>query len=108
MCQFGQLIRMKIVETVVHLPPDLIFYSYNLMHQIRFWMGLRSRPHWATGRAYSAPQTSYLEGKGRGEKGKGRGGNEKGKGGRPLPSPSQFARPLGQSSPSRRPRLWVT
>jgi len=31
-----------------------------------------------------------------------------GKGGRPLPSPSQFAKPLGQASPSRRPGLWVT
>jgi len=49
---------------------------------------LHSRPHWATGGAYSAPQTPYLdfrgptskgsEGRGRGEKGKGRGGNEKG------------------------------
>jgi len=88
------------------------------MHQIRFRLGLRSRPHWATGAAYSAPQTPYLdfrghtskgrEGKGRGEKGKGRGGNEKGKGGRPLPPPSQFATPLSQASPSRRPGLWVT
>jgi len=27
------------------------------MHQIRFRLGLRSRPHRATGGAYSAPQT---------------------------------------------------
>ena len=60
------------------------------MHQIQFRLGLYSRPHWATGGAYSAPQTPYLdfmgptskgsEGRGRGEKGKGRGGNEKGEG----------------------------
>ena len=70
------------------------------MHQIRFRLGLRSRPHWATGAAYSAPQTLYLDfrgptskgrkGKGRGEKGKGRGGNEKGQGGRPLPLPNSL------------------
>jgi len=76
------------------------------------------------GGAYSAPQTPYLdfrgptskgsEGRGKGEKGKGMGGNEKGKGrkGRQalLPPPSQFATPLGQASPSRRPGLglWVT
>jgi len=66
-------------------------------------LGLRSRPHWATGAAYSAPQTLYLdfrgptskgsEGRGRGEKGKGRGGNEKGKGreaGPSLPLPNSL------------------
>jgi len=52
-------------------------------------LGLRFRPHWATGGAYSAPQAPYLdfrgptskgsEGRGKGEKGKGRRGNEKGK-----------------------------
>ena len=83
------------------------------MHQIRFRLGLRSRPNWATGGAYSAPQTPYLdfrgptskgsEGRGRGEKGKWRGGNERGKGrkGRqapPSPPPSQFATPLGRRS----------
>ena len=93
------------------------------MHQIRFRLGLRSRPHWASGGAYSAPQTPYLdfrgptfkgsEGRGRGEKGKGRGGNEKGKGRKgkqalPSPSPSQFATPLCQANPSRRPGLWMT
>jgi len=31
------------------------------MHQIRFRLGLRSRPLWATGGAYSAPQTPYLD-----------------------------------------------
>jgi len=91
------------------------------MHQIRFRLGLRSRPHWATGGAYSAPQTPYLdfrgptskgiEGRGRGKKGKEGEGTKRGregKGGRPLPPPSQFATPLGQASPSRRPGLWVT
>jgi len=69
-------------------------------------LGLRSRPHWATGGAYSTPQTPYLdfrgptskgsEGRGRGEKGKGRGENEKGKGrkGRQALPPSQFAMSL--------------
>ena len=91
------------------------------MHQIQFRLGLCSRTHWATGGAYSAPQTPYLDFRGptskgseggRGEKGKGMGGNEKGKGrkGRQalFPPPSQFATPLGQASPSRRPGLWVT
>jgi len=83
-------------------------------------LGLCSRTHWATGGAYSAPQTPYLDFRGptskgseggKRRKGKGRGGNEKGKGmeaGPSHPSPSQFATPLGQASPSQRPGLWVT
>jgi len=74
-------------------------------------LGLRSRPHWATGGAYSAPQTPYLdfrgptskgiEGRGRGKKGKGRGGNKKGKGrkGRQAPSspfPIRYATGSGE------------
>jgi len=82
-------------------------------------LGLRSRPHWATGGAYSAPQTPYLdfrgrtskgsEGRGRGEKGKEGEGMKKGREGRQAPpSPSQFATPLGQASPSWHLGLWVT
>jgi len=68
------------------------------MHQIQFRLGLCSRTHWATGGAYSAPQTPYLDFRGptskgseggKRQKGKGRGGNEKGKGmeaGPPLPN----------------------
>ena len=73
---------------------------------------------WAIGGAYSAPQTPYLdfrgptskgsEGRGRGEKGK-EGGTKRGRKGRQAPpSPSQFATPLGQASPTQRPGLWVT
>ena len=89
------------------------------MHQIRFRLGLRSRPHRATGGAYSAPQTptwilgvlrlrearggeeAKRERKKRTKKGR------EGKGGRSLPPP-QFATPLGHASPSRLPGLWVT
>jgi len=91
------------------------------MHQIRFRLGLRPRPQWAIGGAYSAPQTPYLDFRGptsKGSEGRGRGKTERkgrerkgeGKGGRPsLPTPpSQFATPVGQASPSRRPGLWVT
>jgi len=87
-------------------------------------LGLCSRPHWATGGAYSASQTPYLdfrgvlllrEARGGEEAKKGKGGEgtkrgREGKGGRPfpLPPPSQFATLLGQVSPSRRRGLWVT
>jgi len=85
---------------------------------------LHSRPHWATGGAYSAPQTPYLdfrgptskgsEGRGRGEKGKGRGRNEKGKereAGPFLPSPFPIRYATGSGEPfeaSQRPGLWVS
>ena len=58
------------------------------MHQIRFRLGLRSRPRWG---AYSAPQTPYLvsgaaswqgEGLGWGRGGKGEGGEVEGGKGR--------------------------
>jgi len=55
-------------------------------------LGLRSRPYWATGGAYSAPKTPYLdfrgptskgsEGRGRGEKGKEGEGMKRGRKGR--------------------------
>jgi len=44
----------------------------------------------------------------KGKEGEGTKRGREGKGGRPLPPPSQFATPLGQASPSRRPGLWVT
>jgi len=90
------------------------------MHQIRFRLGLRSRPHWATGGAYSAldcriyldfrgPTFKGSEGGEEAKRGKERKGTKRGREGRQAPpSPSQFATPLGQASPSRRPRLWVT
>ena len=73
------------------------------MHQIRLRLGLRSRLHWATGGAYSAPQTPYLdfrgptskgsEVRGRGEKGKGRerkGEGEEREAGTSLPLPNSL------------------
>jgi len=89
MCQFGQLILRKIIETVAYLPPDLIlklqFIAPNSI-------------------SVGAPlQTPYLDfrgptfkgNEGRGENWKGRGGNEKGKGrkGRQAP-PSPFPNSL--------------
>ena len=76
----------------------------------------------ATGGAYSAPQTPYLDFRGPTSKGSEGGeeaktgkegkGTKRGKGRKrrplPAPPPSQFATPLGQASPSRRPGLWVT
>ena len=80
------------------------------MHQIRFRLGLRSRPHWATGGAYSAPQTPYLYFRGptskgseggeeakKGKEGEGTKRGREGKGGRLLPP-----LPLPNS-----PRHWV-
>jgi len=67
-------------------------------------LGLRSRPNWAAGGDYSAPQTTYLdfmgpiskgsEGRGRGEKGKGRGG--KGRQAPPAPFPIRYATGSGE------------
>ena len=81
------------------------------MHQIRFRLGLHSRPHWGSLQRspdsyldFRGPTSKGSEGRGRGKKGKGREGNEKGEGGRPPPH-SQFATPLGQASHSRRPGL---
>jgi len=71
------------------------------MHQIRFRLGLRPRPQWATGGAYSAPQTPYLyfrgptskgsEGGEEAKKGKEGEGTKRGREGRqapPSPPPS--------------------
>jgi len=70
------------------------------MHHIRFRLGLRSRPHWATGGAYSAPQTPtwilgvllLRDARGGEEAKKGKEGKvtkkgREGKGGRSLPLP---------------------
>ena len=122
MCQFGQLILRKIIDTVANLPPDLIFYSYNLMHQIRFRLGLCSRPHWATGEHTALPrppawilgvlllrEARVEEEAKREKKERERKGEErKRRQAPPFPPLSQFATPLGQASPSRRPGLWVT
>jgi len=64
-------------------------------------LGLRSRPHWVTGVAYSAPQTPtwilgvllLREARGgeeakRGKEGEGTKRGREGKGGRPLPLPN--------------------
>jgi len=70
-------------------------------------LGLRSRPHWATGAAYSAPQTPYLdfrghtskgrEGKGRGEKGKeGEETKREGRQAPPSPFPIRYATESGK------------
>ena len=57
---------------------------------------------------FRGPTSKGSEGRGRGEKGK-EGGTKRGRKGRQAPpSPSQFATPLGQASPTQRPGLWVT
>ena len=80
------------------------------MHQIRFRLGLRSRPHWATGGAYSALDCRiYLDFRGptfkgseRGEeakRGKERKGTKRGREGRqapPYPFPIRYATGSGE------------
>jgi len=102
MCQFGQLVLRKIIETVANLPPDLILkLQFNAPNSI-------SRLHWAIGGAYSAPRTPtwilrvllQREARGgeeakKGKEGEGTKRGREGNGGRHLPPTPQFATPLG-------------
>jgi len=83
MCQFGQLIIRKIIETVANLSHilQLQFNAANsisvgaaLQTPLRELTALPRPPTWILG----GPTSKESEGRERGEKGKRRGGNEKG------------------------------